>query len=80
MQNRIAKFNYYIVINYHNYFNYIFKNSISLFSVFMKVMDGIPFNNFPNKKENENKTTPQPSIKHKVINFRSRKGEFPEKS
>ena len=48
----------------------------------MKVMDDIPFTIFPikKKKENENKTIPQNSTKHKVINFRSRKGKFPEKS
>lgn len=52
----------------------------------MKVMDDIPFTIFPIKKkkeeneENENKAIPQNSTKHKVTNFRSRKGNFPEKS
>lgn len=51
----------------------------------MKVMDNIPLTIFPIKKkkeneENENKTIPQNSTKHKVIYFRSRKGKFPEKS
>lgn len=38
----MATFSYY-TNNYHNYFNYIFKNSVLLFSVHMKIIDGIPF-------------------------------------
>ena len=80
---RIANFNYCTADNYHNYFSNILKFSFTVFCSY-ESNGWYTIYYFPHqrkkRKENENKTIPQTSTKHKVINFGSRKGKFPEKS